>query len=131
LGHGEAVLAAFLHPGHRFRKTGKQARHVFVEGLGAPVIFAAVNDRPVIHRQDVVEQGSVGATDRLAVAALDRSELKAGRRDFWPQRSGADPGKADSGCNHDQEGEPQLHRPAGVGGTMGGFGDGHFWAAKS
>jgi len=87
--------------------------------------LAAVEDRAVVGGQHIIEQGGVGAADRLALAGLDGAELKPALRHDRTQRSGADPGKADPGGDDQEESEPQRDGPAGTVGAMGGFGDGH------
>jgi len=123
LRHGEAVLAAFLHPSHGLGETGEDLVHC--ERLGAAVALAAVEHGPVVGCQNIVHQRRIVVGDDLPVPGLDRAELKPARADHGPQRSGADPGKADSCGDDNQEPEPQGDAPAGAGGAMGGFGDGH------
>ena len=85
--------------------------------------LAAVDDGTVVGGQDIVEQGSVCAADRLALASLDGAELEPAFGDLRAERPGADPGEPDA-CGDDQKkAEPQRDRPAATGGAMGGFGD--------
>jgi len=125
LWHREPVLAAFLHPGHRLGEAGEDLVHG--ERLRAVMGLAAVEHGAVVGGQNIVEQRRIGVPDRLASAGLERSERKTAGGHFRAKRPGAEPGEADSGGNDQQKRQPQRDRPAGFGGTMGGFGDGH-WA---
>jgi len=123
LRHREAIFAAFLHPGHRLGKAGIDLVHG--EGLRTAVGFAAVDDIPVVRRQDIIEEGSIVSGDRFALARLDGPELEPALSDNRAKRAGADPSEADPGGDENQEREPQHESPACMGGTIGGFSGGH------
>jgi len=92
---------------------------------------AAVKDGAVVGGQDIIHHRRVRPADWLAGPGLDGPELEAAFRRDRPQRSRADPGEADSGANDQDEGQPQRDCPAAVGGAMGGFGGGHWWALRA
>jgi len=104
LRHGETVLAAFLHPAHRLGEAGEHLFHR--ERLRPAMAFAAVEHRAVVGGEDIIHQRRIGASDRRALAGLDGPELKTARGHRRTQRTGADPGKADSGRDDDEEADP-------------------------
>jgi len=123
LRHREAIFAAFLHASHRLGKAGENLVHG--EGLGAAVGLAAVEDGAVVGGQDIVEERSIGAADRLALAGLDLAELQAALGDDRAERARANPREADACSDDEEESEPERGRPAAVGGAVCSFGDRH------
>jgi len=123
LRHGEAVLAALLHPAHRLGEAGIDLLHR--EGLRTVVAVAAVEDGAVVAGQDIVHEGRVGAGDRLAGTGLDGPELQAAFRDDRSKRASANPGEANRGSDDQEESQPKRDRTPAPGGAMGGFSDGH------
>ena len=95
-----------------------------VKGCGR-LAFAAVENRALVSRQDIVHERGVGRPDGITGPSLYSAELETAGGDFGAKRPGAVPGETDGSRDDDQEREPQPDRPAGLGGTMGGFGDGH------
>jgi len=87
--------------------------------------IAAVDDGAVVAGQDIVHHRRVGGADRLALAGFDLTELEAGVAKLGAQTPGAQPGQGNGGGDEDEEGEPQLARPAVGGGKLGSFGGGH------
>jgi len=123
LRHREAIFAAFLHLRHRFGKAGKDLVHR--ERLRSPMIFAAVENAPVIGSQDIIHERGVGASNRLTAAGFQCAELEAALGDGRPERASPDPGEANSRCDEDEKADPQRNRASASIGSMGAFSDGH------
>jgi len=112
----DLVVAAFLHPHERFGETWNGLAGEHRDGTFAGGRFEQL---AVVQTAFVFDQHAVLRGDQRTGARGYGFDLDGPAAD----RIGADPGEADAGCDDDQERKPQLDRPAGVGGTVRGFGD--------
>jgi len=120
LRHGEAILAALLHPAHRLGESGEYAVHRQGRRL-----LAGIEDRAVIAGQDIFDERCISAGNRLAGPGLYGAELEATLGHDRPERSGADPREADSCGNDQKKANPKRDRAPASSGAIGGFCGGH------
>ena len=114
----DLVAAAFLHLGKRLGEAGDGLAG---EDRNGAFAGARIEHLAVLEASFIVDQDAVLGRDQRPASRSDGFDLDGAAA----HRLGADPGKPDSGRDDDQEREPQLDRPAGVGGSVRGFGDGH------
>jgi hypothetical protein len=67
------------------------------------MLFAGIEDGPVIEGQHIIHQRRVGRRHRLARTLLENPELQAAGGDFRTERARAHPRQAEAGGNDQQE----------------------------
>src|SRR6476469_7238345 len=107
----DLVMAAFLHPHQRLRETRDGLAG---EDRDRSLTGARIESLAVLEAALVVDQHSVLRRDQRAAAGRDGFDLDGAAAN----RLRADPGETDAGRNNDDESEPQLDRPASMGGTV-------------
>src|SRR4051794_8746798 len=114
----DLVMAPFLHPREGL---GKARDGLAGEHRDRTLASARIEHLPVVEAAFIIDQHAILRSYQRAAAGSDRFDLDRAAAN----RLSADPGESDAGADDDQESEPQLDRPASMGGTVSGFGYGH------
>src|SRR4051812_21899741 len=110
----DAVAPALLH---LYPRLGEARNHLADHHRHRGPALARIEHRAVFEPAFIIDQHTVLRADPRARTGLDGLDLDGPA----PDRLRAEPGEADAGGDDDEEAEPQLHRPAGPGGSMSGF----------